>query len=56
MAAEKTGETYKIQILEKQLQFTEKLKCERFPQLGIVYDDKLTLYKPKGCSAFHAVR
>jgi type II secretory ATPase GspE/PulE/Tfp pilus assembly ATPase PilB-like protein len=22
---------------------------ERFPQLGIVYDDKLTLYKPKGC-------
>jgi len=22
---------------------------ERFPQLGIVYDDKLALYKPKGC-------
>ncbi len=26
MAAEKTGEAYKIQILQKQLQFTEKLK------------------------------
>ncbi len=26
MAAEKTGETYKIQILEKQFQFTERLK------------------------------